>query len=235
MARIETDPNYSSPTFSRATAGTDIFKKEDVQSVAAALSTHDHSTGKGLAIGGASIPNGTITSAMIADGTIDTADLKDSSVTSAKIADGTIATADLANQAVTNQKLGTDTARLNLLTNGGFEIWQRGAGPWTGGNNTNYDVVTADMWRGSIGSRTASSTVTTAKDTSNQDSGTACLAFTYANANAADVNVQMYQTVTESVAQLRGKTISLSARVKTSVSGVRVALQTGSVGPIFSA
>lgn len=50
MARIETDPNYTSPTFSRATAASDPFKKEDVQQVAAAFSVHDHSSGKGLAI-----------------------------------------------------------------------------------------------------------------------------------------------------------------------------------------
>jgi hypothetical protein len=55
MARIETDPNYSSPTFSRATAGTDLFKKEDVQALAAALSTHDHTPGKGMKISGTSI------------------------------------------------------------------------------------------------------------------------------------------------------------------------------------
>lgn len=50
MARIETDPNYSSPTFSRATAATDLFKKEDVQNLAAAMSAHDHNVNKGLAV-----------------------------------------------------------------------------------------------------------------------------------------------------------------------------------------
>lgn len=75
MARIETDPNYTTPTFSRATAATDPFKKEDVQLVAAALSTHDHTSGKGLALAAGSIPAGTITSAMIADGTITASDL----------------------------------------------------------------------------------------------------------------------------------------------------------------
>lgn len=50
MARIETDPNYTTPTFSRATAATDPFKKEDVQQVAAALSTHTHATGFGLPV-----------------------------------------------------------------------------------------------------------------------------------------------------------------------------------------
>lgn len=75
MARIETDPNYTSPTFSRATAATDLFKKEDVQNLAAAVSTHDHSSGKGLPLTAGAIPNGSITSAMIADGTIATADI----------------------------------------------------------------------------------------------------------------------------------------------------------------
>ena len=67
-----------------------------------------------------------VTSAMIADGTITGADIATGAITTTQIADGTIATADLANAAVTNAKLGTDTARLNLLTNGGFEVQQRG-------------------------------------------------------------------------------------------------------------
>ena len=76
MARIESDPNYTTPTFSRATAGTDPFKMGDVQLVASALSTHDHSTGKGLPLTVATgIPDGSITSAKILDGTIATADL----------------------------------------------------------------------------------------------------------------------------------------------------------------
>src|SRR5215204_55000 len=50
MARIETDPNYSTPTFPRATAAADLFKKEDVQALAAAMSTHEHGTGKGLPV-----------------------------------------------------------------------------------------------------------------------------------------------------------------------------------------
>ena len=91
MARIETDPNYTAPTFSRATAATDLFKKEDVQNLAAAMSTHDHSIGKGLVLGAGSIPNGAITSAMIADGTIDTVDLATNAVTQVYQATGTVA------------------------------------------------------------------------------------------------------------------------------------------------
>jgi hypothetical protein len=87
MARIETDPNYTSPTFSRATAATDIVKKEDVQAVAAAFSTHVHDgSGKGLAVA-----------------LINASAIPDSSITSAKIADGTIATADIATNAVSEK------------------------------------------------------------------------------------------------------------------------------------
>ena len=86
MARIEVDPNYSSPTFSRATAATDPFKMGDVQNLAAAMSTHDHSTGKGLTLAAGAIPTGLITSTMIADLTIATGDIANGAVTTAKLA-----------------------------------------------------------------------------------------------------------------------------------------------------
>lgn len=83
MARIETDPNYNSPTFSRATAPTDIFKKEDVQGLAAAMSTHNHDgAGHGVAVAFGTIPANAITSAMIAEGTITSADIANGAVTS---------------------------------------------------------------------------------------------------------------------------------------------------------
>lgn len=95
MARIETDPNYSSPTFSRATAATDIFKKEDVQALAAAVSTHTHASGLGLAV------TGPINGSQIVDGTITSAKILDGTITSADILDGTIATVDIAAAAIT--------------------------------------------------------------------------------------------------------------------------------------
>jgi len=55
MARIETDPNYTAPTFSRATEENDLFKKSDVQNLAAAVSSHDHTPGKGAQINGSTI------------------------------------------------------------------------------------------------------------------------------------------------------------------------------------
>ena len=55
--------------------------------------------------GTVTLPSGTVTSAMIFDGTIATADIADSAITSAKIADGTIVVGDLADGAVTSAKI----------------------------------------------------------------------------------------------------------------------------------
>src|SRR5215217_228252 len=94
-------------------------------------------------------------------GSISGSALADGSVTSAKIADGTIATVDIANAAVTNAKLGPDTARANLLTNGGFEQWQRGAGPFV---TAASGIFTADRWQSQMGGA-AGPTVTVTRET----------------------------------------------------------------------
>ena len=52
----------------RATAATDLFKKEDVQALPRRCGRTTHGHGKGAVLGAAAIPNGLITSAMIADG-----------------------------------------------------------------------------------------------------------------------------------------------------------------------
>src|SRR5262252_6904714 len=158
MARSNATNFSGALQFPMANAATDAFKKEDVQTLALAVDQHDHSTGKGPPVSAGSIPNGTITSAMIQD--------------------GTIATADLANNAVTNAKLGTDTARLNLLTNGGFEIWQRGNGPFT----TAGTALSADRWA-SLSS--GAPTVSVSRNTANVDSSSAaCAAVTPSGASS---------------------------------------------------
>src|SRR5262252_708589 len=163
--------NFTAPLqFPYATAGTDVFMKEDVQILAQAVDQHNHTTGKGLPIAAGAIPNGSITSAMIADGTIQGADIATGAITTTQIQDGTIATADLANEAVTNAKLGTDTARLNLLTNPGFEWWQRGNGPYTANA-----AWTADRWSTFV----VNDTLSVSLNNANQDSGTNCAAITY--------------------------------------------------------
>src|SRR5215471_7015534 len=55
MARL-TATNFSGALqFPYATAATDLFKKEDVQTLALAVDQHDHSGGKGLGVSGGSI------------------------------------------------------------------------------------------------------------------------------------------------------------------------------------
>jgi len=133
MARIETDPNYSTPTFSRATAATDIFKKEDVQNLAAAFSGHVHDgSGKGLAaalISASAIPDGSVTSAKIADGTIATGDLADGSVATVKLAadaaSALVAFAQLAsNQTTSASMVAIPSATVTLTCTGGdLIVW----------------------------------------------------------------------------------------------------------------
>lgn len=71
---------------------------------------------------GGTLAYGTITSAMIADGTIATDDIADDAVTSAKIADGTIATANIADAAVDEDKLATSVAGDGLAGGGGTAL-----------------------------------------------------------------------------------------------------------------
>jgi hypothetical protein len=65
--------------------------------------------------GTVTLPSGTVTSGMIADGTIATADIADSAITSAKIADGTIVNADVnASAAIAQSKISGLTSDLAL-------------------------------------------------------------------------------------------------------------------------
>ncbi|HYW86247.1 MAG TPA: hypothetical protein VFB50_00645 [Chloroflexota bacterium] len=223
MARTNAT-NYTVNPYPYATAGTDIFKKEDVQGLAVAVDNHDHTAGRGLAIPAGAIPNGTITSAMIANGTIVAADIAAGTITSNEIADGTIATADLANNAVTNAKLGTDTARANLLTNGGFEIWQRGNGPFT----AQYAYF-ADRW--SIG-LAGTDTISVSKATANIDTGsTACAVVTFTlGSGGGSTYVHQYLKMSDGNQQI-GRTISFSCRVNTSTANaVRIGAYSDGTG-----
>src|SRR5262252_9445345 len=208
MARTNSVNFTGANQFPMASAGTDIFKKEDVQVLAKSTDLHDYSPGLGLPVSAASIPAGAIDGSKITDGT----------VTSAKIQDGTIATADLANNAVTNAKLGTDTARLNLLTNGGFEIWHRGNGPFTVAS-----AWTADRWAMQLA---GTDTYSISRDTANVDVGSAaCAAVTFTLGTGAG-GTQFYQgNLTDFVGSLNGLTLSLSVRVKTATANaVRIGI-----------
>ena len=222
MARTNSVNFTGANQFPIANAGTDIFKKEDVQVATKSLDLHDHSPGLGLPINPAAIPAGTITSAMIADGTIQGADIATGAITTTQIADGTIATADIANQAVANAKLGTDTARLNLLTNGGFEIWQRGAGAFAGSASGTYN---ADRWAAFVA---GGDTFSVSRDSANVDgAGSYCAAVTYTRSAGGS---QFAQQCNEQAVLLRNKPVTFSVRVKCSTANaVQVAIYDGSV------
>jgi hypothetical protein len=209
MARIETDPNYTTPTFSRATAATDIFKKEDVQNLAAAVSTHDHTSGKGLVLSAAAIPDGAITSAKIADGTIVAGDLANGAVTTPKIADGAVTSVKLAG--------GVPLVVSNLLTNGGFEIWQRGAGPFGLG------AYGPDRW---LVDRNGSSTLSVTRAATTDALGGQYMA-TINYTHAAGGDASLVQTL-EDFRNLRGRTVTFCARVDCNgANNVRLAIYNG--------
>src|SRR5215831_3170409 len=211
MARTNSVNFTGANQFPMASAGTDIFKKEDVQVLAKSTDLHDHSPGLGLPVSAASIPAGAIDGSKITDGT----------VTSAKIQDGTIATADLANQSVTNAKLGTDTARSSLLTNGGFEIWQRGAGPFTV-----HNTYLADRWLMLLGP--GGSTLSMNRDGSNVDSGSQ---YSAAATHTLGTSGATLVSATDIGAEVKGLTFSFSIRVRTSTANaIRPWIEDGS-GP----
>src|SRR5215831_280278 len=122
MARTVATNFTGANQFPYATAATDLFKKEDIQTLALAVDNHNHTAGLGLALAAGSIPNGTITSAMIADGTITTADLGANSTAQAYLStsDGTTYTRTATNSAIALPGVNT----INLTTAGGAVlIW----------------------------------------------------------------------------------------------------------------
>jgi hypothetical protein len=124
----------------------------------------------------------------------------------------------LADSTVTNAKLAADTARASLLTNGGFEIWQRGNGPFTGSG------WTADRWLMVLsGTDTLSVQKTTVVD-----SGFSSALCSFSKASGT--NTAIYQKV-EDFASLRGKTVSVSVRVNTATANaVRIWVYDGGGG-----
>jgi hypothetical protein len=114
-----------------------------------------------------------------------------------------VAPAAIPGGSITNAQLGPDVARANLLTNGGFEIWQRGNGPFT--NDGGYS---ADRWYLSGTSMTVSR-VASPVDTLGRYAASVAV--------AGSNPIQYFAQLTEDVSQLRGKTVSFSIRVSSTV------------------
>ena len=128
MARTLATNFTATLQFPMASAATDLFKKEDVQTLALAVDQHDHTTGKGLTLSGVSgsaLIDGTVTSAKIADGTIQAGDIADGTITGAKVAsatitgtnitDGSLSARDLAGNAI-SQSYGASGSSANPTT-----------------------------------------------------------------------------------------------------------------------
>jgi hypothetical protein len=144
----------------------------------------------------------------------------DGTITGTDIADGSVATAELANGAVTNVKLAADTARLNMLANGGMEIWQRGNGPFAS-NNT----LTADRWTVQIGA-----TASVTRETTTTDGGGVSAKIVTSGAGTTYLGQKL-----EGFAELGSRTLTMSARVHASVaSAVRLNLQTNGANNNYS-
>lgn len=106
----------------------------------------------------------------------------------------------------------SDLARPNLLTNGGFEVWQRGNGPFTASALWN-----ADTWRQYLPAGTTS----VSRDTANADVAGACAAVTIASPTTNG----LFQVIEVSPDAI-GRTFSFSVRVKCSqANSVRCGLQ----------
>jgi hypothetical protein len=176
MART-TATNFTGPLqYPIATAATDIFKKEDLQTLAQAVDQHDHTAGKGLSVAPA-------------------------------------------NASITNAKLASDTARANLLTNGSFDVWQRGNGPFVC-NGGGVVSSTCDRWAPQLA--TGAGNITVTRETATVDAGSSASAKVVYTAGAGDATVNAFQqqaTSGDIISQLRGRTVSFSARVNVSAIG----------------
>lgn len=133
-------------------------------------------------------------------------------------------TVTLPTGAVTNTMLNADVGRENLLTNGGFEIWQRGAGAFTADA-----AYTADRWAISLG---AASTISVTKagvgiaDTTTDAGSRYSAKVVYTHAAASSLR-QKFTEDSATAEGVQGKTVSLSLRVKASVANaVRLAIFT---------
>lgn len=124
-----------------------------------------------------------------------------------------IASAGLVGYPWGNADLKADTARLNLLTNGGFEIWQRGNGPYTPAG-----TMTADRWQGNP----SGTTMTVTRETTIVDVGSLVSA-KFDITGSVGTQPQPFGQTNKDIA-LRGRTLSFSIRVRApSVGSIRTA------------
>jgi hypothetical protein len=119
-----------------------------------------------------------------------------------------------------NRQLGPDVARPNLLTNGGFEIWQRGNGPFTS------SAGMADGWNVNVTPSDTLSVSRTAVAAQIDAGSQVAAAATYVLGTGVGTSA-VYQNLhlVAGEYRLQGLTVSLSARIKTSTpNAIRAAI-----------
>jgi hypothetical protein len=132
---------------------------------------------------------------------------------------GSISGSAIAAGSISNSMLGADVARDSLLTNGGFEIWQRGTGPFTGAGT----AFGPDRYGMSLA---GTDTLSVSRNTANVDVGSSfCAACTFVLGTGAGATALFQALKAADGSQLAGRTVSASCRISTSVANaVRVAL-----------
>ena len=123
-------------------------------------------------------------------------------------ATGDLVTATIWNQVNENIRVLAVKPRQNLLVNGGFEVWARGAGPFTA------DLAyTADRW---VLDENGGTGLTVARDTNSEVNSQYCAAVTVATYGAESY---LYQKI-EDFYGLRGTGVTFAVRVKTTTANV---------------
>jgi hypothetical protein len=111
----------------------------------------------------------------------------------------------MSRQQATNRELGVDTARDNLCVNGGFEIWQRGVGPFAGSVSSADGWMTYDAGPGS--------TATINRVGPGHDNSRYCMEIATTGTNLKAI----YNRCEDQAYNLRGKTLTFAAWVWTNV------------------
>jgi hypothetical protein len=114
----------------------------------------------------------------------------------------------LSRQQATNLELGRDTSRVNQMVNGGFEIWQRGNGPFTG-------AYSADRYYVGVA---GTDTVSVTRNTATVDAGSKVSMQVAYTRVIGGSNIYQQLMATDGH-QLGGRTLSASVRVRAGVAG----------------
>jgi hypothetical protein len=117
----------------------------------------------------------------------------------------------LQNASVQNASLAVNVARANLLTNGGMEVWQRGAGPYTASG-----AYTADRWIAALAGTDSVSVTRVAAASGQPGQYAAQLAFTLGTGAGGSALYQQLQKTDEPVV---GQPLGFAIWVTCSVAG----------------